>query len=273
MVMKLESEYRRDITEVCKRIYQKGFVASNDGNVTIRMSENEILATPTGMSKGDISPDQLIKVNMSGEIVAGFLKPSSELKLHIRAYEKRPDIRSVVHAHPPISTGFAVAGIALDQMAIPEVIATLGKVPLAPYATPSTDELAHTIDAYINECNAILLSNHGVLAVGSDIYSAYYTLERVEHSAHIILVARTLGGEKALSREDIEKLLDVHKKSEMAGKNDIYADWPPSKTAMDKEEERLQSNVSDMTDQRELVELITRVIVDLINEEGMESRR
>jgi len=205
--MKSESEYRRNMIEVCKRIYQKGFVASNDGNVTIRMSKDEILATPTGMNKGDLTSDQLIKVNMSGKKIAGDLKPSSELKLHIHVYEERADVRSVVHAHPPISTGFAVAGIAIDQMAIPEVIATLGIVPLAPYAMPSTEELAHTIDKFIGKCNAILLANHGVVAVGPDVYSAYYTLERVEHSAHIIWVARSLGGEKALSKEDIDKLL------------------------------------------------------------------
>ena len=111
--MKSESEYRRDIVEVCQRIYQKGFVASNDGNVTARISEDEVLATPTGMSKGDISPDQLIKVDMKGDVIAGFLKPSSELKLHLHIYEERPDVGAVVHAHPPISTGFAVAGVSL----------------------------------------------------------------------------------------------------------------------------------------------------------------
>ena len=208
--MKSESEYRRDLVEVCKRIYQKGFVASNDGNVSLRMSEDEILATPTNMSKGDISPDQLIKVNMKGEVIAGFLKPSSELKLHIRIYEKRADVGAVVHAHPPISTGFAVAGISLEQRAIPEVIATLGGVPLAPYNTPSTDELARSIDEFIDRHDAILLSNHGVVAAGPDVYEAYYKLERVEHSAHIIWVARTLGGERPLDDSEYDKLISIY---------------------------------------------------------------
>ncbi len=254
---KSESEYRRDIIEVCKRIYQKGFVASNDGNVSVRMSKNEILATPTGINKGDLSPDQLIKVNMHGDVVEGFLKPSSELKLHIRAYEERPDIRSVVHAHPPISTGFAVAGIALDQMAIPEVIATLGKVPLAPYATPSTDELAHTIDELIGECNAILLANHGVVCVGPDVYSAYYTLERVEHSAYIIWVAKSLGGEKELSRENIDKLLEIRKRTE------ISASYTPSDRKIYDDLTEDQINDTDL-EQNELVETITRIVVEFI---------
>jgi len=252
--MKSESEYRRDIIEVCRRIYQKAYVASNDGNVSVRTSENEILATPTGINKGDLSADQLIKVNMSGDVIAGFLKPSSELKLHLHAYKNRRDIRSVVHAHPPISTGFAVAGIALDQMAIPEVIATLGTVPLAPYATPSTDELAHTIDDYISKCNAILLSNHGVVTFGPDIFSAYYTLERVEHSAYIIWVAKSLGGEKALRRSDIDRLIEIRRKAEAS--SDL------THTEIGEEKEQLQTG--SVSDESYLVDVIARAIVDVI---------
>lgn len=255
---KSESEYRRDIIDVCKRIYQKGFVASSDGNVTVRVSEDEILATPTGMSKGVLSPDQLIKVNMKGEVVTGFLKPSSELKLHIRVYEARPDVSAVVHAHPPISTGFAVAGIALDQMAIPEVIATLGRIPLAPYATPTTDELAHSIDELICKCNAILLANHGVLTVGSDVYSAYYTLERVEHSAYIIWVARMLGGEKALSKEEIDKLIEVRRKT------GVYATCP-LRTDSEKQSQP-EEHADSKLDEQGLAELIARAIVDTIKD-------
>ncbi|MBD3185084.1 class II aldolase/adducin family protein [Candidatus Poribacteria bacterium] len=210
--MKSESQYRHEMIEVCKRIYQKGFVASNDGNVTLRMSEDEILATPTGMCKGDITTDQLIKVNMQGEVISGFLKPSSELKLHLRVYEKRPDAGAVAHAHPPISTGFAVAHVSLEQKAIPEVISTLGGVPLAPYKRPSTDDLARTIDKFIADSDAILLANHGVMSVGKDVFDAYYTLERVEHSAHIILVARMLGGEKELSKDEVDSIYKIHRK-------------------------------------------------------------
>lgn len=253
-VVKTETQHRREIIEVCKRIYQKGFVASNDGNVSVRISDDHILATPTGVNKGDLSPDQLIKVNMKGEIVEGFLRPSSELKLHIRAYELRPDIRSVVHAHPPISTGFAVAGVALDQMAIPEVIATLGTIPLAPYATPSTEELAHTIDSFIGRCDAILLSNHGVVTVGKDVYSAYYTLERVEHSAFIIWVARSLGGERPLSRNDIEKLLEVRKRSESSSDNIL---------AQEDDDQTQAYKIASYSDQ-ELIELITKTVLEVV---------
>lgn len=250
--IKLESEHRRDIVEVCKRLYQKGFVASNDGNVSVRLSDKEILATPTGMSKGEITSNQLIKVNIDGEIIEGFLKPSSELKLHLHIYKSRPDVKSVVHAHPPISTGFAVAGIALDQMAIPEVIATLGTVPLAPYATPSTEELAHTVDGYIEKCNAILLSNHGVVTVGTDVFSAYYTMERVEHSAYIIWVARSLGGEKPLSQENINKLLEIRKRSEKTS----------SYTELNDETHVQKEDFYD--NEQELAEIITRTIVDTL---------
>jgi len=247
----LESQLRRDLVEVCRRMYQKGFVASNDGNVSIRISENEILSTPTGMSKGDISTDQLIKVNMKGELISGNLKPSSEIKLHIRAYEARPDVKSVVHAHPPISTGFAVAGIALDQMAIPEVIATLGTVPLASYATPSTDQLAHSIDEFIDNCNAVLLSNHGVVTVGPDVYSTYYTMERVEHSAYIIWVAKSLGGERRLSEENIDKLVSIRNKVEVSSSHDF----------LNKE---IEAQEPVQQDEQELTKLITRAIVDAI---------
>jgi len=250
--IKLESEHRRDIVEVCKRLYQKGFVASNDGNVSVRLSDKEILATPTGMSKGEITSNQLIKVNIDGEVIEGFLKPSSELKLHLHIYKSRPDVKSVVHAHPPISTGFAVAGIALDQMAIPEVIATLGTVPLAPYATPSTEELAHTVDGYIEKCNAILLSNHGVVTVGTDVFSAYYTMERVEHSAYIIWVARSLGGEKPLSQENINKLLEIRKRSEKTS----------SYTELNDETHVQKEDFYD--NEQELAEIITRTIVDTL---------
>jgi len=250
--IKLESEHRRDIVEVCKRLYQKGFVASNDGNVSVRLSDKEVLATPTGMSKGEITSNQLIKVNIDGEVIEGFLKPSSELKLHLHIYKSRPDVKSVVHAHPPISTGFAVAGIALDQMAIPEVIATLGTVPLAPYATPSTEELAHTVDGYIEKCNAILLSNHGVVTVGTDVFSAYYTMERVEHSAYIIWVARSLGGEKPLSQENINKLLEIRKRSEKTS----------SYTELNDETHVQKEDFYD--NEQELAEIITRTIVDTL---------
>lgn len=255
MNINLESQYRRDLVEVCRRMYQKGFVASNDGNVSIRISDKEILATPTGMSKGDISPDQLIKVNMKGELISGYLKPSSELKLHIRAYEARHDVKSVVHAHPPISTGFAVAGIALDQMAIPEVIATLGTVPLADYATPSTEQLAHSINGFIDKCNAILLSNHGVVTVGSDVYSAYYTMERVEHSAYIIWVAKSLGGERRLSKENIDKLIEIRNKTEVSSTHDF------SDSYKDLED---QQPIKNYENEDELTELITKIIVETI---------
>jgi L-fuculose-phosphate aldolase len=210
--MKTETDYRHDIVEIGKRIYAKGFVAANDGNFSIRISDDEVIITPTGMSKGYLTPDQLIKVNMSGERLEGYLKPSSELPFHLKIYEIRPDVKSVVHAHPPISTAFAVAGIPLNDMILPEAIISLGCVPLAEYGTPGTDELVKTVEDTIRGCDAILMANHGALTVGPDIYTAYYKMETMEHFAYIDWIARTLGQVNQLREEELRKLLELRKR-------------------------------------------------------------
>jgi len=229
--MKSEGEHRKDIVEVCRRIYSKGYVASNDGNVSVRISDEEVIATPTGMSKGFLTTDQLVKVNMEGEKLEGYLNPSSEIKFHIRVYRERPDVRAVVHAHPPISTAFAVAGVPLDELILPEVILTLGIVPIAPYAPPSTEELADKVGEYIRCCDAVLLANHGALTVGSDVYSAYYKMETLEHFAHILWIARSLGGPRQLGQEDVEKLMELREKFRISTKNPLCDRCPVLKAA------------------------------------------
>lgn len=216
--MKTETEYRQDIIEIGKRVYQKGFVASNDGNISVRISDNEVIATPTGRSKGFLTTDQLVKVNLDGEKLEGYLEPSSEIKFHLRVYQLRPDVRSVVHAHPPVCTAYAVAGIPLDKPVLPEAVVSLGCIPIARYGTPGTEELVSTIAEIIPRCDAILLENHGALSVGPDIYSAYYKMETMEHFAHIIWIATTLGRVNLIEGENLEKLFELRKRFGLAEK-------------------------------------------------------
>ncbi len=207
-----EFQTRRDLVEIGKRIWQRGYVAANDGNLSARTAENRIVVTPTGRSKGFLRPDELVVVDLEGRKLSGALEPTSELPMHIFAYASRPDIAAVVHAHPPRATGFAVAGVALAQCVLPEVILTLGRVPLTEYATPSTSEVPASIGAFIGQYNAILLRNHGVLTFGATVEEAYFRMETVEHFAEITLAAKTLGGASPLSRDEVRKLLEVREK-------------------------------------------------------------
>lgn len=207
--MKTEQSIKSDIIKVCKRMYQRGFVAANDGNVSVKISENKIIVTPTGKSKGFLSQKDLVTVDSKGKKLKGDSRPTSELPLHIFAYQKRKDIRAVVHAHPAHGTAFAVAGIGLDKSVLPEVVISLGRIPLAEYATPSTCEVPNSISNLIKDHDAILLKNHGVVTLGKDLEEAYYKLERVEHFAHILYLAMQLGNVDELSRNDVEKLLKL----------------------------------------------------------------
>ena len=207
-----EFQARRDLVEIGKRIWQRGYVAANDGNLSVRTAGDRIVITPTGRSKGFLRPDELVVVDMKGRKLSGTLEPTSELPMHIFAYASRSDIAAVVHAHPPRATGFAVAGVALAQCVLPEVILTLGRVPLTEYATPSTSEVPASIGAFIGQYNAILLRNHGVLTFGATIEEAYFRMETVEHFAEITLAAKTLGGASPLSRDEVRKLLEVRQK-------------------------------------------------------------
>jgi L-fuculose-phosphate aldolase len=211
-----ENKLRLDIVEIGKRMYAKNFVASNDGNISIKISDNALLITPSGVSKGYMSPEDMLKVDMEGNVLEGSLKPSSEIKMHLEVYKKRADVFAVVHAHPQKATAFAVAHKCFDKVTLPEIIFSLGKVCLAEYGTPSTYEIPKAVGKYIQESDALLLANHGALTVGKDVYDAYYKMETVEHFAAISLYARQLGGEVALDEDEIKKLLEI--KSKMYGK-------------------------------------------------------
>ena len=201
-----ERELREAIVEVGRRLYARGYTASNDGNISLRLDDRRLLMTPKSVCKGFMSPDMMVVTDLDGKKLAGERDPSSEMQMHLEVYRQRPDARAVVHAHPPIATGFAVAGIPLDRAVLAEVVTTLGSVPIAEYATPSTKELPEAVRKYVKAHDGMLLANHGALTLGSDVFAAYYKMETIEHFAHISLVARLLGGERLLSRQEVDRL-------------------------------------------------------------------
>jgi L-fuculose-phosphate aldolase len=209
---KPESEHRADIVEVCRRIYAKGFAAASDGNVSVRLGPDRILATPSGLSKGYMTPEQLIVTDLEGCRLPPFtaanrdLRPSSEIKMHLEAYRQRPDIGAVVHAHPPVATACTLAGVSLARCVLPEVVLTLVAIPTADYATPSTNEVPLSIRDLIRDYDALLLERHGALTVGKDVYDAYFKLEKVEHTAEITLAARQLGRVRGMASEEVRKI-------------------------------------------------------------------
>ena len=203
--MSVES-LRADIVEIGRRMYARGYTASNDGNISVRMDGDRLLMTPKSVCKGFMTPDMMCVTDLNGKKISGDRDPSSEALMHLEVYRQRSDVNAVVHAHPPIATGFAVAGIPLDRAVLAEVLTTLGSIPLAEYATPSTAELPEAVRKYIKAHDGMLLANHGALTVGADLFSAYYKMETIEHFAHISLVARLLGRENLISREEVIRL-------------------------------------------------------------------
>jgi L-fuculose-phosphate aldolase len=201
-----EQELRGAIVEVGRRLYTRGYTASNDGNISLRLDAGRLLMTPKSVCKGFMTADMMVVTDLDGKKLAGDRDPSSEMQMHLEVYRQRPDARAVVHAHPPIATGFAVAGIPLDRAVLAEVITTLGSIPIAEYATPSTQELPEAVRQYVKAHDGMLLANHGALTIGADVFAAYYKMETIEHFAKISLVARLLGGERLLSRQEVDRL-------------------------------------------------------------------
>jgi L-fuculose-phosphate aldolase len=222
--VRTEEQIRADIVECGRRLWHRGFVASNDGNISVRLDDARLITTPTAVSKGFMTPDMMVITDLEGKKLAGERNASSELKMHLEVYRHRPDVRAVVHAHPPTATGFAVAGIPLDRAVLAEVITTLGSIPIAEYATPSTEELPAAVRRYIKAHDGLLLANHGALAIGPDVYAAYYRMETIEHFATISLVARTLGREHLISRTEVERLQGLRGMYGIASPAPICAD-------------------------------------------------
>src|SRR5229473_8386473 len=203
-----EKEYRQDIVDIGRLVFEKGWVAANDGNITIRLDQDRILATPTGVSKGMMHVDDMIVVDMQGNKIEGRKERTSEIAMHTTIYGMRPDIRSVVHAHPPVATGFATAGRQLNLALLPEVIIGLGCVPLADYGLPGTDAMTEPMLPLITKFDALMMANPGAVCYGEDVFKAYFKMETMEHFARIQLVAELLGGPKVLPRTEVDKLLD-----------------------------------------------------------------
>lgn len=217
-------EQKELICDVCHKMWQLGWVAANDGNVSVLLPDGTILATPTGISKSFITPEKLIRIDRQGSVLEakeGF-RPSSEIKMHLRCYEKRPDVFSVIHAHPPGATGFAVAHKSMDMYNMIEDVAVMGSVPLTPYGTPSTMEVPDAIEPYLQEHDVMLLENHGALAVGSDVLTAFYRMESLELWAKITINAVILGGSYDISRENIQKLIDLRGYYQVTGRHPGY---------------------------------------------------
>lgn len=200
-------QWARDaIVSVCRRLYERGLIAGPDGNVSVRLENGDILITPSGRSKVDVRADTLVVVDATGRVVAGEYRPSSEMRMHLRVYQRRPDAHAVVHAHPPTATGLGVAGLSLTAPVLPEVILQMGTVPLVPYATPGTEALPDSLEPFLMEHDAFLLANHGATTLGSTLEIAHQRMESLEHAARILFVARTLGTVNELSATDVMAL-------------------------------------------------------------------
>ena len=221
-----EQHHRADIVRAGQLVFEKGWVAANAGNITVRLDENRILATPTGVSKGMLSPEDLIITDLDGQRLHGDRDVTSEMGMHLTIYQQRPDIHAVVHAHPPTATGFAVAHRALDHGILPEVIVGLGAIPLAAYGEPGTPALGDSLRPYLDRYEAILLTNHGAVTFGATLQSAYFRMETVEHTARITLAAELAGGVKNLPRAEIEKLFAARSRYGVALKNTFEPGLP-----------------------------------------------
>jgi len=201
------------IVAVCRRLYERGLIAGQDGNVSARLDGGHILVTPAGLSKVDVASDDLVVVTPDGERVAGRRRPSSEVGMHLRIYRLRSDVQAVVHAHPPTATGFAVAGEAFMADVLPEIIFQLGRVPLVPYATPGTPAVADGLEAFIPHHDTFLLANHGATTVGPSLMIAHQRMESLEHAARILLAARQLGRVNELTAGQARTLLDARERA------------------------------------------------------------
>lgn len=207
-MLKSEQQHREEIVRTGRMMYERGWIAANDGNLSVRLDAHHILATPTGVCKGSMHPEDMLICDLEGNKLSGERERTTEMPMHVAVYRERPDIGAVVHAHPPIATGFAVAGRALNLAILPELIVAFGSVPVTEYGLPGTPALVEGMLPYIPKYNAILLGNHGAVAYADDLTHAFARMESLEHLARIMLVAEVLGGPKVLPRTEIHKLFE-----------------------------------------------------------------
>ena len=217
-------ELKEQVCDICHKMWQLGWVASNDGNVSVKLEDGTFLVTPTGISKSYITPEKLLIITNECSIIEGApgYRPSSEIKMHLRCYQDRDDVGAVVHAHPPAATAFAVAHLPMDRYTTIESVVTMGSVPLAPYATPSTSEVPESIAPYLQEHDVLLLENHGALAIACDLLTAYYRMETLELWAKTSIYAHILGGAKEISRENIDRLCRMRSDYKVTGRHPGY---------------------------------------------------
>lgn len=229
--MHSEFEIKQEMCEIGRRVYERGMVAANDGNFSVKLNANEILCTPTGVSKGFMTPEYICKIDMKGKLLEshGDFKPSSEMKMHLQVYKERPDVQAVVHAHPPYATTFAAAGLPLEQPVLSEAVLTLGRVPLAAYGTPSTKEVPEAVAEYLPYCDAMLLANHGALAYGDSLMNAYHKMESVEFYARILYQTKLLGGARELTQKQVEDIYEIRRRSGMPGRHPATNPWKNQK--------------------------------------------
>ena len=219
--MQNESEIRKKILDIGKRMYDRRMVASNDGNISVKLNDHEFLCTPTGVSKGFMTEDMLCKVDENGKLIDPDYpyRPSSEVKMHMVVYRKRPDVTAVVHAHPIYSTVFAAAGLPLDMPVLAEAVTYIGSVPLAKFGTPSTVEVPDSIEEFLDDYDAVLLESHGALTYGDDLIRAWYKMEAVEFYAEILYKLKLMGDVKVFDKDTVEKLYDMRRAMDLPGRH------------------------------------------------------
>ena len=215
---KSEADHRREIIQVCRLLYQNKLVAATDGNVSVRLADNRLLFTPSGVSKALVAEDELIITDLSGAKIAGPREPSSEIRMHLTAYQERPDVLAVVHAHPPIATAFTVAGKSLAPCVLPEVVFHLGTIPTSKYATPASAQGPEVVRELIRGCDAILLDRHGAVTVAEDVFKAYFKLEKLENYAQVMLAAHQLGKVKTLPKAEVDRLMETRRQLGISGR-------------------------------------------------------
>jgi L-fuculose-phosphate aldolase len=258
--MIIEIKYKKLICDIGKRVYEKGFVAANVGNISVRIDENEFLITPTGVSKGFLTSDMIIKVDGEGNVLEGEYKPSTEMKMHLLVYQERPDVHAVLHVHPPYATAFAIAGIPLDQAIMPEAVVSLGTIPLAKYGTPSTDEVPKAVKSHVYDHQGVLLENHGALTWGKDLLRAYYLMESLEFTAKINWISRQLRGDRELSKENVEKLIDIKNMLGLGGVSPLGVDVPKGYNA-----KRVTPTNEQTLSERDIDIIVDRVTTSVFN--------
>ena len=237
--LKSEEQHRREICIAGRWMYERGYIVACEGNLSVRLGENRILNTPTCMNKGFLSPEDLVVTDLDGRQISGDRKVSSEVAMHTLFYRMRSDVRAVCHAHPPTATGFAVAGRALDQALLPEVIVGLGQIPLVRYATPGTPELSAAIEPFVLHYDALLLANHGAVTCGPDLLTAFFRMETIEHSAKITLAAEMAGEPSLLSSREVAKLMAARARYFVAAPPGGGAELPVTSDSVDPSGDRV----------------------------------